>query len=97
MAQTINAKETDSVSESMDQRAPAPLADFSAWAILAERLVQNEVRRRISANHMAGRPVYFGGTGVDIGKVFTVRPDGRPVQVRVLGDGSLEEIGEVAG
>jgi len=93
MAQTANDNETDRTGDSVSEGTPSPITDFSAWASLAERLVQNEVRRRIVLNHTAGRPVYFGGTGVESGMVFEVRPNGRAVQVRVLADGSLEEIG----
>jgi len=60
-----------------------------------ERLAQEQVRKEID-NHLAsGRPVYFGGTGIEVGKVFERRPDGKVFEVRVLEDGSIEELREV--
>jgi hypothetical protein len=95
MTQTTGANETSQSGE--NEAMVSAAADFSAWTIQAERLVQSEVRRRIERNHAAGRPVYYGATGPEIGKVFERRPDGSDVQIRVLEDGAIEEIGQGDG
>ena len=92
MEQAANV--TDPISDGSERNITSPITDFSDWVALAERLAQSEVRRRLDLNHMAGRPVYFGGTGADKAKVFVFRPDGTVVQVCVLEDGAIEEIGE---
>jgi len=95
MAQTVHANETDRTDDNGSVVTPSPIADFSAWATLAEQLVQAQVRKEIAGQLAAGHPVYYGGTGADSQKVFELRPDGKVFEVRVLEDGTIEEIRQV--
>lgn len=95
MAQTVHANESNHTLESMSEGTPSPVTDFSAWATSAEHLVQAQVRKEIARQLATGHPVYYGGTGADSQKVFELRPDGKVFEVRVLEDGTIEEIRQV--
>jgi hypothetical protein len=48
------------------------------------------------ADHLAaGRPVFYGGSGENAGKLFMLLPDGRRFEYRRRPDGSREIIREV--
>jgi len=70
-------------------------ADFVEGRDEMTRLFQEQVRQDIAEHLAAGRPVYYGGTGVEAGKLFVQEPDGRHYEYRVLEDGSREIVREV--
>lgn len=93
MAQTTNTDEASPTGE--NGASPSLGAEFSAWTTQAEQLAQEQVRKEIAEHLAAGRAIFFGGTGADAGKVFERRPDGKVFLIRVLEDGSFEEIHQV--
>ncbi len=70
-------------------------ADFVEGRDEMTRLFQEQVRHDIAEHLAAGRPVYYGGTEVEAGKLFVQEPDGRHCEYRVLEDGAREIVHEV--
>jgi hypothetical protein len=59
------------------------------------RLFRDAAQQAIAAHLAAGRPVYYGGSGAESGRLFMRLPDGRRFEYSLRMDGMPEIVREV--